>query len=326
MKLDISKSGRNPRVSHVASLPMSWPTESQPAWPAPNSPVPQRRRSAFNREQGGFTMLELLAILAVLAVGAAILAPTLATTTTNSMSLACKNNLRRLTTAWRLWTDENSAYLLYCGYSSAHPAPDYRPYWVTGYLDFSTAPSNYDVNQDLAKSPVWPLVGRAASAFKCPSDRSAVRRPGGTNLPRVRSYSMSQVFGTGEWLNKVNDPYQGVWRTYARASEIVLPSRTFLFMDVHPGSINDSAFKTACTGNLPTDPPMAAQIIDYPSPLHNGGCNLSFADGRAEAHRWEGSKIRNSPVVYDGLMPLNVPAESSWVDTHWLKENTTVRR
>jgi prepilin-type processing-associated H-X9-DG protein len=136
---------------------------------------------------------------------------------------------------------------------------------------------------------------------------------------------MSHAFGQGEWLDKNYNTSQSVWRTYSRASDIMRPAQTFLFVDVHPDSINDSSFKNACTGAQPADPPTAAQLIDYPSPLHNGAGNLSFADGRVETHRWQGSKIRNCLVRYD-FMSLNGPAETSWMDVRWIAERTTARR
>lgn len=284
------------------------------------------QRSGGWPERSAFTLLELVASLAVLVLLSSLMIPALTSTTTNSAALQCRNNFRQLTAGWQQWSDEDRGYLLNTSVETRADLSAARPVWVTGNLDESGANrSNWDVEQDIARSPIWPLVGHSASVFRCPVDRFTVPVMGLPRL-RVRSYSMSDVFGKGEWLDKTPNPSQMVWRTYARAAEIALPSRTFVFMDVHPDSINDAAFKVACTGSLPGDPPTAAQLIDYPSPLHNGGCNLSFADGRAEAHRWEGGKIRNAPVLYDSKMPLNVPADSSWVDTQWLAANTTVKR
>jgi prepilin-type processing-associated H-X9-DG protein len=201
-----------------------------------------------------------------------------------------------------------------------------RPLWISGNLDFNPGNrSNWDVNQDIANSPLWPYIQGKAGLFRCPGDRSSLM-VSGTRMPRVRSYSMSQVFGTGDWLSNPYPPQPNVWRIYSELDQIVFPSKTFVFIEEHPDSINDGAFANQCTGAQPQDPPSAAMIIDWPASLHDELCNLSFADGHLEAYRWKGTKIRNAPISYNGNISVNVPAGDSWIDIQWLAAHTTVRR
>jgi prepilin-type processing-associated H-X9-DG protein len=192
---------------------------------------------------------------------------------------------------------------------------------VSGNLDYSAASANDRV---LTNSPMFPYVGRSKEIFKCPADRAMVT-VAGQRVPRVRSNSMSQVFGYGEWLDKVNNRNQTRWRIYARSPEIVSPTKTWVFIDEHPDSINDAAFANAVTGS---EARATAQIIDFPANYHNGAAGFAFADGHAEIKRWVGSKIRNARITWGRppLIPLNVPAEDSWVDVRWMAENTTVAR
>ena len=133
---------------------------------------------------------------------------------------------------------------------------------------------------------------------------------------------MSQVFGRGEWLDQTFNPSQTVWRTYAKGAEIMLPARTFLLIDEHPDSVNDGAFANACTG---ADQPNTARIIDFPASYHdNGACGISFADGRAEPHKWKDPRTM-PPVSYNNELLLNVPSPNN-PDVAWLAQNTTVRR
>ncbi|MEO6036442.1 MAG: hypothetical protein ABIQ35_14415, partial [Verrucomicrobiota bacterium] len=150
----------------------------------------------------------------------------------------------------------------------------------------------------------------------------------GKRIPRVRSISMSQVFGFGEWLDKGPNRSQTKWDTYNKGATIRKPSNTMVFIDEHPDSLNDSAFAVACTGAEQSDGPSyaSAQIIDFPASYHNGACGFSFADGHSEIHKWIGKKIQ-PPVTYTGTMPLNVSASpDSGRDVRWMAENTTVRR
>jgi len=184
-------------------------------------------------------------------------------------------------------------------------------------------PGIWDPHVYVINSPLWLYAGSDARLFRCPADPSTVS-VNGVSLPRVRSYSMSQVFGTGPWLDRTFEPNQNVWRTYAKASDIVTPAKTFVLIEEHPKSINDGMFINTCTGAQPTNAPSEAWIIEYPASHHNGAGHLSFADGSAQMHQWQGSRIK---PPYDGtVLYYNVPAGDSWMDIQWLAQHTTVRR
>ncbi len=284
--------------------------------------IQPERAAKCNASRGvsAFTLLELLAVTALLCLWAAAIVPGLARTQGTSKAIECQNNLRQLTTAWRQWSDAHNDTLLHTG----DAAP--RPTWITGVLDLSGANlANWDVNHDVARSPLWRYVGGTASVFRCPADPSTVvRSTDGRRVPRVRSYSMNSVFGFGEWLNGSYNPYQTRWRLYAKGAEIMAPTRTFVAADEHPGSMNDACLNVACTGAETNDPTNTAKIIDFPASSHAGAGSFSFADGHVVGHRWVGSRIR--PPFDGSLFGLAVAAEDSWIDARWLAQNTTVRR
>jgi len=278
----------------------------------------QKLHSTRHRASG-FTLLELVVVLVLLAFLFCIIGSGLSHTSPPGKRTSCINNLRQLTVAFIAWSMDNNDNLLACGDSFSTT----RLKWVTGSLDYSPNTSNYNTNTDLTKSPIWPIVGTAPAVFRCPADASTVK-VSGVVWPRVRSYSLSGVFGAGGWLDKTFNANQTVWRTYAKSSEIVQPANTIVFADMHPDSINDSEFKAAATGSQPGDAPAAAQIIDLPSSSHLNSGNLSFADGRVESHRWVGTAIRPQPLYT--LISLNFAARDSWMDSQWLGTNLTVRR
>ncbi len=269
-----------------------------------------------------FTVFELLVVLLVLALLVTLLGSSLARSKPANQSTVCLNNVRRLTGGWRQWSEDNNDNLVTCEANVFDV--NLRPAWVSGVLDFSSRPVNYDPAYELAKSPLWPYIGQLASLFRCPADQSLVPAPSGW-LPRLRSYSMSQVFSRGEWLDGTYNPVQAVWRIYGKGAEIMRPANTFLFLDEHPDSINDGSFASACTGAEPSDPPQTARLIDYPASFHNGAVALSFADAHAETHQWVGRTIR-PPATYGGVLAFNIPAAECSMDLQWLARNTTVRR
>jgi hypothetical protein len=190
-----------------------------------------------------------------------------------------------------------------------------RVVWITGNLDFSANRSNWDIDADITKSPMWQYSGKNAQLYKCPADTTTVN-VGGLSRPRVRSISMAQTFSVGEWLDKSYNEQQNKWRVYNKLSTISNPVKTFVFVEEHPGSINDAAFANACTGNQPGDAQGAAQIIDMPGSLHAGACGFSFSDGHAEIHKWKGRTIQ--PVFKQNQqVSLNIPTKFQ-LDTHWL--------
>jgi prepilin-type N-terminal cleavage/methylation domain-containing protein len=271
---------------------------------------------------GGFTLIELLVVIAIIAILAALLLPSLAKGKLKAQAIQCMNNHRQLALAWRMYSDDNQDRLLYASEDPYNPN-SYAGAWVTGTLDFNGGNrSNWDPDQDITKSPMWPYCSRNLSIWKCPADRSFVEVSGsGERKPRVRSMSMNVFLGgwggtDGHWGSVFND-----YLIYLKQGELQMPgpSKVFVFLDMREDSIDMGNFGTRMAG-WPDDPSKYG-FYDLPGFYHHFAGGFSFADGHSELRRWRDSRT-TPPLVEGGLMP-DIFGSSGNPDVAWLQDRAT---
>ncbi|HTD68794.1 MAG TPA: prepilin-type N-terminal cleavage/methylation domain-containing protein [Candidatus Limnocylindria bacterium] len=249
----------------------------------------------------GFTLVEVLVVIAVIAVLIALLLPSLASSKAQAQRIACVNNIRQLTLAWQIYADEHDDFLV--NNHGIQETLSRRENWVNNMQDWLTSDGNTNLDQ-LRSGKLSPYLGDATAVFKCPSDKSIAE-----NGPRIRSVSMNSLVGDpGELTNKFNPQFV----QFFRLADMPNPANIYVFLDEHPDTINDGFFMNRWEdyvwGNLPGS-------------YHNGGANLSFADGHIENHRWSLGETRREQGAGSGTFPASSPT-----DFDWLKERTSVRK
>jgi prepilin-type N-terminal cleavage/methylation domain-containing protein/prepilin-type processing-associated H-X9-DG protein len=232
--------------------------------------MPEARRKTGAR---GFTLLELLAVLAIIVVLASLLSAAFNQSKGKAQRIACLGNLRQLHWAWSLYYDDHED-VLPLNRSIASPNEkligrrNTTNSWVAGNPreDVST--------RNIERGTLFPYIGGSAQIYRCPSDQSTVL---GHNIPRTRGYSMS-AYMSGD--NEGVDP-----RVKTKYSQIISPSPStvFVFIEEHESSSWMGSFAV-----MPLDrfSLLAGNWLSTPSDRHNQGCHLTFADGHVEYWKW----------------------------------------
>lgn len=250
----------------------------------------------------GFSLIELLVVIVIISVIAALLLPALSTSKDKAHSLTCAGNIKQLQLAWLLYADDNADRLV-----NNHGVPETlakRQNWVNNVQDWESSDDNTNLTY-LTDCKLAPFTGKATAIFKCPSDRAQA-----PNGDRIRSMSMNALMGDpGQVANQFNPDYL----QFFKKADVTTPAGLFVFLDEHADTLNDGFFVNRLDdfmwGNVPGS-------------YHRGGMNLSFADGHIEARKW---KV-NGTVRPVQKARIEKFAASPRDDFEWLKVRSSVRK
>lgn len=275
-------------------------------------------RSPAQRKVHAFTLVELLVVIALIAILAALLMPALGKAKARAQGIYCLNNSRQLSVGWLLYADDHADRLAYNMGGDANRtsvAPRTNLNWVNNIMSWSLDSDNTNITT-ITDSALGAYTARQYRVYRCPSDNvlSAVQRQAGWTA-RVRSYSMNAMVGDAGELSasgrNVNNPG---YVQYFKLATIPKPSRIFVFLDEHPDSINDGYFLNRASYDSDNE------WTDLPASYHDGAASFAFADGHTQLQRWQ-HRLTKQPAVPQGAdLPLSVPAaevsDLSWVLDH----------
>lgn len=224
-----------------------------------------------------FTLVELLLVMAVIAILAAILLPVLNSAERRAQQSFCQNNLKQLSVAWIMYNGDNGGNLPFCaGYLNPQTNA-----WALGNAQTTPQdsarfgqlePGVLDAtNTDAITRGALFEYTKVFTIYRCPLDRRMVN-----GFPYVRTYSMNNWMNgqsPADWMPGP-DPANKI---YKKDSSLPSPSRLFVFIDEEQESINDTMFVVI------VDP--GWYMNDIPTRIHRTAYPLSFADGHAESFK-----------------------------------------
>jgi prepilin-type N-terminal cleavage/methylation domain-containing protein/prepilin-type processing-associated H-X9-DG protein len=271
------------------------------------------------KPRNAFTLVELLVVIAVIAILTAILLPVLSHARQRSQGTLCLNNGKQLMLALHLYVSDNNDFYP-PNPDDGNTLPGYN--WAGGHAGIGQSEEfNPDVLADPNRSMLIGYLNNNVSVFKCPADKREGLYQGtnaaliGKIVPAARTFSMSQAVGTidsgfdatefgppggivhsgapnlsvnGPWLNGTHTNHRNSpWRTFGKSSDggPPSPSDLWVFVDEDAKGLNDAAFAVEMR-----KPFWHAS----PGTYHNFGCGFAFADGHSETHQWiyKGEKHR----------------------------------
>ena len=260
----------------------------------------------------GFTLVELLVVMTIIGVLASMLLPALSRARSQGRRAVCINAERQLLLAWNLYELDHEGELAPNGYSNPEDHSGAKT-WVAGNSHFDLPAYT---NTQFLLDPNYAALGdyvTSAAIFKCPEDRSVLRRAGSPSMPHVRSYAMNAYVGWSADAGELDAGY----KLFLKSSDVAAasPADLFVFQDVHPDSLCMPAFVVYMPGAS------LDGFYHYPSSLHRGSGIVTFADGHAETHRWLDPRTVR-PVTGNILAHWDKSPGNR--DLDWLRQRTTL--
>jgi prepilin-type processing-associated H-X9-DG protein len=230
----------------------------------------------FGRRAGGFTLVELLAVIATIAILMALLLPSLGKAKVKAKGIGCLNNLKQLQLCWQMYSDDNGDRLVgNAGYLS-----DRTTTWTIGSAWVYDNAYTATTHTDIQRGALFPYT-QSLAIYRCPADTSTVLNRGRTL--RTRSISMSVYMNS--WP-ETDARYPDCWHSSSQIQN-PRPTQALVFADEHENSIQQCAFSiNAPNGFSPIGTPLWTWN-SFPATRHNNGGTVSFADGHAVAWHWQ---------------------------------------
>jgi prepilin-type N-terminal cleavage/methylation domain-containing protein len=244
-----------------------------------------------------FTLIEILVVIAIITILAALMLPTLSGAKGKAHRVACINHLKQLAAAWHMYSADFGGRLVE-NWPLRAPLPSQSNSWALGSM---TEPYDATNTVLLRKGTLFPYASQT-TVFHCPDDPS--RSAGHL---RVRSYSMNGWMGS-RYMETVQN--EKGYRTFMRDSEVSAASPAVLWViaDEHENTIDDAWFLVTMNDSQP--------FASFPAMRHQHGYVLNFADGHVEYYKLRDSKTGST-----------ANGQISYLNSDWLKlkQVTTVR-
>jgi prepilin-type N-terminal cleavage/methylation domain-containing protein/prepilin-type processing-associated H-X9-DG protein len=262
----------------------------------------------MSRYYHAFTLLELLVVIAVLAILAGLLLPALSKAKWAAKNTVCKNNVRQLGLAINLYVTDHSAYPVWQSVTKN---------WLTSAFDYAAPPELIPVQGSRSMPPLpWTLKyeyrgqlyeasGKVlGSIYHCPFDQGSIGIFGqqltffpftsyGYNRSGIRMFHLGYERGLGlggrnarPWEPSMLSGYRYRYTNALPESAVLVPSDMIAIGDAFIRSLGYLDGEQSLHNDIGFGFVWKSLLVPHKENLtfrnHRGRLNYAFADGHAE--------------------------------------------
>jgi prepilin-type N-terminal cleavage/methylation domain-containing protein/prepilin-type processing-associated H-X9-DG protein len=225
--------------------------------------VKTQSADGLRRQAAAFTLIEVLVVVAIIALLVAILLPSLSRARELTRRTICLHNEKMLGQAWYLYQIDNKGAFIYGG-ATSNPRIDNPPGWVQ-YIGADPDDRSEAIQLNAIKAGALFKYTRTTDVYHCPS----------TQKHELRTYEGN--FGVAGVEHSPWAPEPSTWRI----EQLKRPCDRIVYQD-------DSPKDWDAIWYIPWDSPVWWNHLEA---RHGGnGTPFAFADGHADYWRWTNKK------------------------------------
>jgi prepilin-type N-terminal cleavage/methylation domain-containing protein/prepilin-type processing-associated H-X9-DG protein len=245
----------------------------------------------------GFTLVELLVVISIIALLMAVLLPALTKARRQAKRVVCMNNLKQLVLAWSAYAENNDGKLVNGGQSvsnqnSPYNDPVKEPWWCTPLCSSTNPlpttdaagtgwpPVRYDWDTTSGGLPAYSyaenvILMKMGALYRYAQNEKLFRCPEAATILH-RSYVMPNSMNA-RWDGCPPGNACGQGTVLTRMGQITKSSSRIVFLE-----------ERRLTADAIIIPYSSSRwAVDFPACSHDNGITFGYADGHAEFYKWQ---------------------------------------